>query len=62
MNREQLLIVKLMEECAEVIQACSKALNYGLDDGYLNTDRTNREKYREQRRSYRVLQKEETDT
>lgn len=32
-EREHLLIC-LAEECAEVIQACSKALRFGLDDDH----------------------------
>ena len=32
MTREDMLLVKLMEECGEVIQACSKALRFGLTD------------------------------
>ena len=34
MNREEMLLVKMMEECGEVIQACSKALRFGLDDAH----------------------------
>lgn len=36
MNKQQYLLVKLMEECAEVQQACSKALIFGLDDQWKN--------------------------
>lgn len=43
MNIEQLLLIKLMEECAEVQQACSKALRFGLnssnnDSGIVHTN------------------------
>ena len=41
MNIQEHLLVKLAEECAEVIHAVSKALNFGLNDGYPGTDRTN---------------------
>lgn len=30
MQRTEMLLVQLMEECAEVQQACSKALRFGL--------------------------------
>ncbi len=30
LTREDMLLVKLMEECGEVIQVCSKALRFGL--------------------------------
>lgn len=36
MNETQYLLIKLMEECAEVQMACSKALLFGLDDKYPN--------------------------
>ena len=41
MTRLEHLLIKLIEECSEVIKATSKALEFGLDDGYPNTDRTN---------------------
>lgn len=41
MNRTEHLLVCLAEECAEVGQAVSKALRFGLTDGYPETDRTN---------------------
>jgi NTP pyrophosphatase (non-canonical NTP hydrolase) len=43
MDRIQHLLVCLMEECAEVQQAAAKALRFGLEDGYPDTDRTNYE-------------------
>lgn len=43
MNRLEHLLQILQEECAEVIQAASKAQRFGLDDGYPQTTRTNRE-------------------
>lgn len=33
----------LMEECAEVIQTCSKALRFGIDDINPHNNKTNRE-------------------
>lgn len=41
MNRLEHLLTKLIDECAEIQQATTKALNFGLEDGYPNTDRTN---------------------
>jgi len=43
MNRQQHLLIKLSEECNEVGKAVSKALLFGLDDGYPypGTGRTN---------------------
>ena len=32
MNLEQMLLIKLMEECSEVAQACAKGLRFGLYD------------------------------
>jgi NTP pyrophosphatase (non-canonical NTP hydrolase) len=34
MNEQQHLLVCLMEECGEVVQACSKALRFGMDDDH----------------------------
>jgi hypothetical protein len=42
MNIEQYLLIKLMEECAEVQQACSKALRFGLDNSCPVSGMTNR--------------------
>jgi len=42
LNKEQYLLIQLMEECAEVQQACAKALRFGLDEGYPGTVRTNK--------------------
>lgn len=41
MNRTEHLLVCLAEECAEVQQAISKALRFGLDDGYPGQTTTN---------------------
>lgn len=41
MNLEQLLLIKLMEECAEVQQACSKALRFSLNEKCSETTMTN---------------------
>lgn len=34
MNREQMLLIKLAEECAEVTQMASKCLRFGLQEVY----------------------------
>ena len=41
MNREQHLLVILSEECSEVIKDVSKALRFGLKDGYPKSNKTN---------------------
>ena len=41
MTRTEHLLVCLAEEAAEIQQAVSKALRFGLQDGYPDTDRTN---------------------
>lgn len=41
MNTKEHLLVCLIEECAEIQQAASKALRFGLDDGYPGSDTTN---------------------
>ena len=41
MNKTEYLLVCLSEECAEVIKAVSKALRFGLKDGYPKGDTTN---------------------
>jgi len=43
MNITEHLIAIVMEECAEIAQAASKMLRFGLDDGYPGSDRTNRD-------------------
>lgn len=43
MTIQQLLLVQLGEELAEVQQSVSKALRFGLDDGYTSRDTTNGE-------------------
>lgn len=43
MTRQEHLLTCLAEEAAEIQQAVSKALRFGLDDGYPGTDRTNAE-------------------
>lgn len=43
MNEQEHLLVCLAEECAEIQQAVSKALRFGLDDGYPGADTTNAE-------------------
>lgn len=44
MNRTEHLLVKLTEECSEVIKDVSKALIFGLDDFEPNQDLKNSEK------------------
>lgn len=38
MTREEYLLICLIEECGEVIQACGKALRFGLDDEHQATN------------------------
>lgn len=45
-ERERYLLIVLMEECGEVIQECSKALRFGIDDKHPNLGGTNRERIR----------------
>lgn len=42
MDKKEHLLICLAEECAEVSQAVSKALRFGLDYGYPDTNRTNK--------------------
>lgn len=46
MSREQLLLTCLAEECAEVAQACSKAIRFGMEASHPDYDYTNRQKLR----------------
>ena len=41
MTETEHLLTCLAEEAGEIVQACGKALRFGLDDGYPGTDRTN---------------------
>lgn len=41
MNTKEHLLTCLAEECAEIQQAVSKALRFGLDDGYPGAETTN---------------------
>ena len=41
MNIKEHLLVCLIEECAEIQHAASKALRFGLNDGYPGADTTN---------------------
>ena len=41
MTEQEHLLTLLAEEAGELVQACSKALRFGLDDGYPGTERTN---------------------
>lgn len=40
---ERELLTILIEECGEIIQAATKSLRFGAEDGYPGTDRTNRD-------------------
>lgn len=42
MNLTEMLLDKLMEECAEVIQRAAKANRFGLDEVQSGQDKTNR--------------------
>lgn len=44
MNIKQLLLVKLMEECAEVQQICSKTVRFGTKESYNCESGTNIER------------------
>jgi len=48
MNESEHLLVCLAEECAEIQQAVSKALRFGLRDGYPETGRTNAQDIRKE--------------
>lgn len=43
MNKQEYLLVKLMEECAEVSKVCAKILRFGIDNGKPDSLVTNRE-------------------
>lgn len=43
MTQREHLLICMAEEAAEVQQAITKALRFGLDDGYPGTNRTNKE-------------------
>lgn len=44
MTREQHLLIRAMEECAEVQQRLSKALVFGLGEVQFGQDRTNHDR------------------
>lgn len=48
MNKEQLLLGLLAEECAEIAQRASKASRFGLDEVQKGQDKNNRERLHEE--------------
>lgn len=44
MNRLEILLIQLMEECAEVSQRASKALRFGLDEVQPGQELNNKER------------------
>lgn len=44
MNREQMLLLKLSEECNEIGQMCSKSIRFGLENKHPDGGLTNRER------------------
>ncbi len=48
MNESEHLLVCLAEECAEIQQAVTKALRFGLRDGYPESGRTNAQDIRKE--------------
>ena len=44
MNRTQMLLLKLMEECNEVSQRCSKAIRFGLDEVQPGQEKNNEQR------------------
>lgn len=50
MNRTEILLTCLMEECSEVAQRASKALRFGLEEVQAGQDRNNAERIVEELR------------
>src|SRR5688572_27178134 len=48
MNKEQMLLLKVAEECAELGQVCSKAIRFGLNSKHPNGGLTNFERIGEE--------------
>lgn len=48
LNRTEMLLLKVMEECDEVSQRCSKALRFGLDEVQRGQELNNFERIREE--------------
>lgn len=46
MNLQQLLLLKLAEECNEVAQECSKIMQFGMDEVYAPIGVSNRDRLR----------------
>lgn len=44
MNKEQLLLLKLAEECSELSKACSKAIRFGVNATKPGSTETNRQR------------------
>ncbi len=47
-STEQILLIQIMEECAEVQQAISKYLRFGSDEVYPETNMTNKQRLDEE--------------
>ena|ERR1700743_2315396 len=48
MKRNQFLLLKLMEECAEVSQRASKQIQFGADEIQKGQDKTNKQRLRDE--------------
>ena len=44
MTKQQFLLLKLSEECAEVAQRCSKQIQFGKDEKQKNQELTNKQR------------------
>jgi hypothetical protein len=52
MNREQMLLVKLIEECAEISKVATKALRFGMNSIQPSSGETNRKLLKEEHKDY----------
>lgn len=48
MNKEQMLLLKVAEECNEIAQVCSKAIRFGLESKHPSGGPTNLERIGEE--------------